>query len=199
MRNGHWLTETNPKELIAFCNKCCDYVPIRKKGHYEDGSRRYACQGIGWVKQPRKPRTVQPGEHGLRDRNDEERKAFCVECKTFVKTVKQGERFRCSVSVRKVLNNFHKNNPDKIRSYQYKQKYDITLEQYEKLAEDQSYKCAICKCTAEEATNFRNFLCVDHIEGTKIIRGLLCSFCNTAIGLLKHDPKILSSAILYLV
>lgn len=45
--------------------------------------------------------------------------------------------------------------------------------------------------------NVRN-LAVDHCHENGHVRGLLCSSCNTAIGLLRDDPAILRSAIAYL-
>lgn len=41
-------------------------------------------------------------------------------------------------------------------------------------------------------------LCVDHNHETGRIRGLLCTNCNTGIGLLKENPLILDRAITYL-
>lgn len=40
--------------------------------------------------------------------------------------------------------------------------------------------------------------CIDHDHKTGKIRGLLCGFCNKAIGLLKENINILRNAIHYL-
>jgi hypothetical protein len=69
-------------------------------------------------------------------------------------------------------------------------------EEYEALLISQDGKCAICG--RSEADSKKNFLCVDHIEGTLQVRGLLCSFCNSAIGLLAHDTDRLLTAAAYL-
>jgi len=58
------------------------------------------------------------------------------------------------------------------------------------MAEKQKNKCLICD--SEEK------LVIDHNHKTGKIRGLLCSNCNCAIGLLKDDSTILESAITYL-
>jgi len=41
-------------------------------------------------------------------------------------------------------------------------------------------------------------LAVDHDHKTNKIRGLLCQFCNTALGKFLDDVEILKKAILYL-
>ncbi|KPK13993.1 MAG: hypothetical protein AMJ56_00350 [Anaerolineae bacterium SG8_19] len=59
--------------------------------------------------------------------------------------------------------------------------------------------CAICN---QPETHMRNgklkALAVDHDHKSGAIRGLLCSDCNTGIGKLKDDHKVLQSAIQYL-
>jgi len=56
--------------------------------------------------------------------------------------------------------------------------------------------CAICG--KPEATARTKRLCVDHCHETGKVRGLLCSHCNRAIGLLGDSCAILASAITYL-
>ena len=59
-------------------------------------------------------------------------------------------------------------------------KFGLTLEQYERMLTQQDGRCAICKEIPER-------ICVDHCHRTGAVRGLLCSGCNTALGLLKED------------
>ena len=80
------------------------------------------------------------------------------------------------------------------RKYRLKSEYGITPEEFEDMALEQDYKCAICG-----DSNFKDHrLCVDHDHTTGKIRGLLCSSCNRSIGLLKDDINTLKSAIRYL-
>jgi hypothetical protein len=60
----------------------------------------------------------------------------------------------------------------------------------EKLIE-QGYKCAICQDTPKR-------LVVDHDHGDGQLRGLLCSTCNSGIGMLRDDVAILRAALSYL-
>lgn len=71
--------------------------------------------------------------------------------------------------------------------------YNITLDSYENLLTRQGGHCAIC--SREPGTKR---LSVDHIEGTKNIRGILCKPCNFALGYFKHNSLLLASAIWYL-
>ncbi len=88
---------------------------------------------------------------------------------------------------------------DKKRNQWLMSKYGITLEKYGKLHEKQGGVCAICgePETAVQNGKFRP-LSVDHKRGTKDVRGLLCSCCNTGIGGLRHSPHLLEAAKQYL-
>ena len=41
-------------------------------------------------------------------------------------------------------------------------------------------------------------LAIDHCHTTRKARGLLCSRCNTALGLFKDDPGVIENALIYL-
>ena len=64
--------------------------------------------------------------------------------------------------------------------------YGLTLEDYDLLLEEQGGCCAICG--TDKPTGKGRFH-VDHDHNTNEIRGLLCSQCNQAIGLLKDSSK----------
>ncbi len=63
-----------------------------------------------------------------------------------------------------------------------KSNYGITIEEYTTLVAQQDNKCAIC---GNEQANKALFVDHDHKSGK--IRGLLCSNCNFALGLLKDS------------
>jgi hypothetical protein len=56
----------------------------------------------------------------------------------------------------------------------------------------------ICLLDHCEICGSKDKLCWDHDHITGEFRGTLCSSCNTAIGFMKDDPKILMAAINYL-
>ena len=73
-------------------------------------------------------------------------------------------------------------------------RYGIDQEEYDALLKSQDNKCKICntKHTGHKP------LCVDHCHNSTRVRGLLCKKCNTSLGLLREDPKIMVNALLYL-
>ena len=82
--------------------------------------------------------------------------------------------------------------------------YGITYNQFCLMLDRQQDKCAICKIDFDNAWaidyagNRSRTACIDHCHKTGKVRGLLCSDCNTAIGLLKEKVKIAINAAEYL-
>jgi hypothetical protein len=91
-------------------------------------------------------------------------------------------------------------NPDKVKSYDLKRKFNITLHDYERLFQQQNYVCAICQQPERslDKDGGPRRMPVDHCHTTGKVRGLLCTSCNRALGMFKDDPKILQKAIDYL-
>jgi hypothetical protein len=89
---------------------------------------------------------------------------------------------------------------DRIRNSNLK-KYGITNEEYLILLEKQNFLCKICGIPSVNAPGIgasSGILCVDHDHKTQKIRGLLCSRCNTGLGLFFDDVFNLEKAIGYL-
>jgi Recombination endonuclease VII len=74
-------------------------------------------------------------------------------------------------------------------------KLGLTLEVYDAMVEARGGLCDIC---AKTPANQGGSLCVDHDHRTGKIRGLLCSPCNRAIGLLGDSASDLGNAFRYL-
>jgi hypothetical protein len=70
-------------------------------------------------------------------------------------------------------------------------KLQITTEQVKTIRSTDT--CSICK-----AVKGKIALHIDHDHKTNKIRGLLCSKCNQAIGLLNESPALLDQAKAYL-
>lgn len=82
----------------------------------------------------------------------------------------------------------------KRRSY-LRTRYGITIEEWNEMFEKQGGFCAIC---GNHYSTNRHGLQVDHNHKTGKVRGLLCHHCNTGIGNLRDDVRILEKAIVYL-
>lgn len=90
---------------------------------------------------------------------------------------------------------YYENNKDMYFGHKLKRKFGITFGEYRKLWESQEGLCLIC--LNPETREGRSWLCVDHNHTTGLIRGLLCSACNLALGSFRENPKNLKRAIWY--
>ncbi len=87
----------------------------------------------------------------------------------------------------------------KIQEYHLKRLYGLTLAERDALLTAQGSKCAICLRDVEiNVTQRRNTANVDHCHATGIVRGILCSNCNRAVGLLEDSPERFRAAAEYL-
>lgn len=85
---------------------------------------------------------------------------------------------------------------NRARERQLKYRYNITPSDYSHLFNLQNGKCAICKKNSESWNG--KHLTVDHDHKTGAVRGLLCSYCNSALGKFEDNPEILINAFKYL-
>lgn len=86
---------------------------------------------------------------------------------------------------------YYKNNPQKYLEYRL-QKYNLSLDQYTRLLQEQNNCCKICCANISDDNH------IDHCHLTGNVRGLLCRSCNTGLGLFKDNPMFLKNAITYL-
>ena len=80
-------------------------------------------------------------------------------------------------------------------------RYGISAEHFHEMARRQGNSCAVCgkHLNISTATVRRSHhVAVDHCHASGRVRGILCSSCNTGIGLLKDSPSIIRSAARYL-
>jgi hypothetical protein len=74
-------------------------------------------------------------------------------------------------------------------------RYNLTIEEYNKLFNIQNGKCAIC---GRHQNELIKALAVDHNHITGNVRGLICVRCNRAIGMFEDNISLLEKAIVYL-
>jgi Recombination endonuclease VII len=91
--------------------------------------------------------------------------------------------------------------PEGFRNRTLLDRYGITAQEYDQMLGSQGNLCAICE---QPETRFDprwkkiRGLSVDHDHETGKVRGLLCSNCNTALGLIQDNPALLRKALAYL-
>ena len=82
------------------------------------------------------------------------------------------------------------------REYNLLKKYNLTMDDYNKILDSQKGCCAICG--TQKLGYGHSRLCVDHCHTTGKIRGLLCNACNIALGKFEDKKQRLLNAIHYL-
>ena len=78
------------------------------------------------------------------------------------------------------------------KSAWFLKKYGLTPTDFEQMRQSQGGKCAICGVIP------KGRLAVDHCHATGEVRQLLCSTCNSGLGMFKDNKEFLKSAISYL-
>ena len=73
--------------------------------------------------------------------------------------------------------------------------YGITLDDYNRMCEEQNYCCAICGRSQQD---FQRALAVDHDHTSGLVRGLLCPDCNRGLGGFLDNEDIVRKALQYL-
>jgi hypothetical protein len=80
-----------------------------------------------------------------------------------------------------------------MREIHLRNKFSLTVEEYDAILEAQDGVCALCECPPTRGISLH----VDHDHGTGAIRGLLCVRCNNALGLFRENPDLLKRAARY--
>jgi protein-arginine kinase activator protein McsA len=85
-----------------------------------------------------------------------------------------------------------KEDPRITKDKKLKLRYNISIDDYEKMLENQLGLCKICHQSNQK-------LLIDHDHKTGKIRGLLCNGCNRGLGYFNENILALKEAIIYLV
>jgi hypothetical protein len=91
--------------------------------------------------------------------------------------------------------------PLKQRDRHLRRRYGITLEEMTALLAEQG-GCATCGSTTSGGKNWHvdhdHSCCDDRTSCGKCVRGVLCHFCNLALGAIRDSPETLRNMIEYL-
>lgn len=80
-----------------------------------------------------------------------------------------------------------------------RQRYRMTLNEFQQMLRTQRGLCAICKSLpAADGKGPMGRLHVDHDHVTGRVRALLCASCNNGLGRFKDDPQLLREAAAYI-
>ena len=120
------------------------------------------------------------------------RHSQCIECrKAYVKWYRGPD----GPGHEKYQTKNRERDPVKAREGWLKNKYNLTEQELEHIANTQGNQCAICSTPASE---LKRGLFIDHDHKTGKVRGLLCHSCNLGLGNFLDDTERLNSAIVYI-
>lgn len=90
--------------------------------------------------------------------------------------------------------------PQQRREEGLKNLYGITIEDLNSMYTNQEGSCAICGIgiILHSGQTKKGKAHVDHCHTTKQVRGLLCTKCNTLLGMAEDNKETLKKAIIYL-
>lgn len=129
-----------------------------------------------------------------------------TKCKS-CRNIQNRQYFKLHPEMRKKHNDANKekrhklyNSPEwksKLRDSHLKSKFDLTHIDYQNMLESQGGVCKICK--RHRLASNKGHMVIDHCHETGVIRGVLCNWCNRALGLFEDNIELFQSAIKYLM
>ena len=111
------------------------------------------------------------------------------------KKCKYGRVNKCNECEAASMRVIRDRNPERVKDLKLRNTYGITLADYNTMFKEQKGCCKIC---GTHQSNLERPLFVDHCHITEDVRGLLCSNCNTGLGMFKDNVTFLKNAIEYL-
>jgi hypothetical protein len=162
------------------CSKCKEVLPISQfhANRAQPNGYQSSCKNCLKVNNPRstKPKKCSRCKQ-IKDADE-----FATSKNS--PTGLQGNCRSCCDEVRLPLS------PETSRQYVLKNRYGMTLSDYDDILKKQKGRCAICQKQTK--------LVVDHCHTHNHVRGLLCNGCNRGIGFLGEDVTRFKNAIVYL-
>ena len=101
----------------------------------------------------------------------------------------------CKECTKERVRKRHLENPARTKNNDLKRMYGITLDEHNKMFEEQNGVCYLCKKPGDGRWEK---LCVDHDHTTGKVRKLLCRSCNTALGQVGDNVDLLMNMVQYL-
>ena len=110
------------------------------------------------------------------------------------------QKRQCRICIRDHQRRFRAARPDYHHGRNLKQRYGITVDEYETLIANQNSTCPICEVEIPDTIGYKGKRpsVVDHNHETGEVRGILCSSCNLVLGYARENTHTLYKAIVYL-
>lgn len=79
------------------------------------------------------------------------------------------------------------------KNYRLQTKYNLTLQEFKQMYDDQQGCCYICETSVPN-----DQIRVDHDHSTGKVRKLLCHHCNVILGHARENPEVLTKCVEYI-
>jgi hypothetical protein len=119
-------------------------------------------------------------------------KSICIDCMN-TQSLDRYHNLTKEKKIERRKKSLEKLGPDYHKRYRLTKHYDLTLEEYQLMLQQQNNECYICRTHIDGKA-----VKVDHNHATGQVRKLLCHNCNTSLGLLKENPELFIKAAKYL-
>jgi hypothetical protein len=131
---------------------------------------------------------------------------ICPKCKKEKPISEFGKRYdkpvgitaECKKCLYKRHREYENRNKDKVRNWRkvvrLRQNFGLTPEKFEEMKRLQNNCCAICGESFKSSRSTH----IDHDHKNKVVRGILCAWCNQGIGFFRENQNYLKGAIDYL-
>lgn len=167
-----------PDGLYLWCRSCCRARAAEYRsqpGHAE----RQAARTKSWVERNREYVRAKAAEYNARE-----------DVKSRGRLLRAARRAADPDGVRaadrrKAREWLATKPPEYRRELHLKQRYGLTVQQWNELFASQGMSCACCRTT--QPRQKRAPWVVDHCHDTGVVRGILCNSCNRVIGWLGDD------------
>lgn len=206
---GFYKSKKRKDGLECWCKVCCsekgknyhsknrEKDNERTKEWYTNNKEKHLTTNKTWSNN--NPDKVRAASKKWRDLNPDKVKELAGQWRKAnperVKANKRKWHAANSEGINQKRNRWNAEHPERVKDNALKYHYVITLEKYNEMFEKQGGMCGIC---GRHQSELKTSLHVDHDHQTGKIRGLLCTNCNTALGLLKENQDTLFSAQVYL-
>jgi len=110
------------------------------------------------------------------------------------------DKRQCKSCLRDSQRRYRAERPDYHHGRNLKQRYGISVDEYETLIANQNSTCPICEVEIPDTIGYKEkrAAVVDHNHETGEVRGILCSSCNLVLGYARENTHTLYKAIVYL-
>ena len=186
-------------QKYRLCSKCKKEFPLTNEYFHKDKSTRTgfrsSCKECEQKYRNSRKDQIKEYRETHKEEIKKQRREFYKNNKD--KCLEKARVYRSNnkESVLKRRKEYYQENKEQIEIGRIKYKYDIDIDTYNSLLQLQNNKCAIC---GNELKTGKGGKAIDHCHGSKKVRGILCTQCNTAMGLLKENINTLQSMITYL-